>query len=46
MFKKPFATSQRHRLSGADHKKLKKALAKAWNATDEQIEALLPGKAS
>ncbi|GIM15473.1 hypothetical protein Vretimale_18249 [Volvox reticuliferus] len=45
MFKKPFSIGQSHKVSGADRKKLRRALEKAFGVSEEALEALLPAKA-
>ncbi|GLI62284.1 hypothetical protein VaNZ11_004846 [Volvox africanus] len=44
MFKKPFSIGQSHKVSGADRKKLRRALEKTFGVSEEGLEALLPAK--
>ncbi|KXZ46941.1 hypothetical protein GPECTOR_39g435 [Gonium pectorale] len=45
MFKKPFTIGQSHKVSGADRKKLRRSLEKAYGVSEADLEALLPAKA-
>ena len=45
MFRKPVHLSGEHAVSGADRKKLRRALAAAFGADDATLDALLPPKA-
>jgi translation initiation factor 2D len=45
MFRKPVHLSGEHAVSGADRKKLRRALAAAFSADDATLDALLPPKA-
>eukprot|EP00198_Chlamydomonas_reinhardtii_P001918 XP_001691254.1 predicted protein [Chlamydomonas reinhardtii] len=45
MFKKPFNLGQSHKVSGADRKKLRKALEKVYGVGEDGLEAILPAKA-
>ncbi|KAG2432033.1 hypothetical protein HYH02_013103 [Chlamydomonas schloesseri] len=45
MFKKPSNLGQSHKVSGADRKKLRKALEKAYGVSEDGLEAILPAKA-
>ncbi|GLC72504.1 hypothetical protein PLESTF_001258200 [Pleodorina starrii] len=44
MFKKPFSIGQSHKVSGADRKKLRRALEKTFGVSEDGLEALLPAK--
>lgn len=44
MFKKPFAVGTVHKVSGADRKKLRRALEARLGLTETQAEAILPSK--
>ncbi|KAG2496973.1 hypothetical protein HYH03_004979 [Edaphochlamys debaryana] len=45
MFKKPFSIGPSHKVSGADRKKLRRALEKSFGCSEDALEALLPSKA-
>eukprot|EP00775_Hariotina_reticulata_P004819 gene4819-5066_t len=46
MFKKPFSINQTHKVSGADRKKIRRALSKSLQlSNEEQLDQLLPAKA-
>ncbi|EFJ51539.1 hypothetical protein VOLCADRAFT_56991 [Volvox carteri f. nagariensis] len=44
MFKKPFSIGQSHKVSGADRKKLRRALEQTFGVSEESLEVLLPAK--